>query len=115
MNNLVGILKKYIVLLIIWSAIEIIWVLVQPIFWEYFAELNDLETFRLINSLHHYVGYLCRFIIAIFLLTDFTKHNLNHKLLTFVTTLFYPLLGVVIFALLLMNKSKNKASTQHRL
>lgn len=113
MKNLLEILKKYIVLLVIWSAIGIVWAFVQPMFLgQNLADVSDLETYSLINSLPNYLGYLIRFIIAILLLADFKKYNLNHKVLTFVVTLFYPLLGVVIFALLLMGKSENKAGTQ---
>ena len=116
MKNLLGILKKYIVLLAIWSAIGIVWAFVQPLFLgQNISDINDFETYSLVNSLPSYLGYLIRFAIAILLLVDFKKYNLNHKVLTFVATLFYPLLGVVIFALLLMGKSENKASTQQGL
>ena len=111
MNSLLKILNKYIILLILWSIIGMVWIYIQPILIrkEIFSS-SDFESYSFINYLPTYIEYLIRLVIVFFIAIDFKKHKLNHIILTCIATLFYPLLGIVILSLLLMEKWNNKAS-----
>ncbi len=111
MNRLLKILNKYIVLLILWSIVSMAWIYIQPIFMRKgILSSTDFESYSLINSLPTYIDYIIRIIIVILLAIDFKRHKLNYIVLTCIATLFYPLLGIVILSLLLIEKRKEKAS-----
>ena len=111
MNRLLKILNKYIVLLILWSIVSMTWIYVQPIFMRKgMLSSSNFESYSLINSLPTYIDYIIRIIIVILIAIDFKKHKLNYVVLTCIATLFYPLLGIVILSLLLIEKWKEKAS-----
>ena len=110
MNRLLKILIKYIVLLVLWSFIGMAWIYIQPIIMKKgILNSTDFESYSFINSLPTYIDYLIRLVIVILIAMDFKKYNLNHIVLTCIATLFYPLLGIVILSLLLIEKWKNKA------
>ncbi len=110
MNRLLKILNKYIILLILWSIIGMAWIYIQPIIMRKgILSANDFESYSFINSLPTYFDYVIRIIIVILMGIDLKKHKLNHIVLTCFATLFYPLLGIVILSLLLMDKWKDKA------
>lgn len=73
-------------------------------------DINDHETYTLVDSIPGYINYLIRLIIIILLIVDFKKENLKHIVLTCIAAWFYPLLGVVILSLLLLEKWQIKAS-----
>ena len=101
------ILNKYIVLLILWSIVSMAWIYIQPIFMRKgILSSTDFESYSLINSLPTYIDYIIRIIIVILLAIDFKRHKLNYIVLTCIATLFYPLLGIVILSLLLIEKRK---------
>jgi hypothetical protein len=106
MTNLLKVLNKYIILLIISSLFGMPWFYVRHLIFDF----NDHETFNLIDSIPGYINYLIRLIIIILLIIDFRKENLKYIVLTCIATLFYPLLGIVILSLLLLEKKKEKAS-----
>jgi hypothetical protein len=106
MNKLLKILNKYIALLIVSSLFSIVW---QYVISDIFAS-NDFELFNSIKSISKYVDYFIRIIITVLLIFDFKKHKLNHIILTCISALVYPLLGIVILSLLLLEKWKEKAS-----
>ena len=111
MNRLLKILNKYIILLILWSIVSMSWIYIQPIFMRNgMLNTTDFESYSLINSLPTYIDYLIRIVIVILIAKDFKKHKLNYIVLTCIASLFYPLLGVVILSLLLIEKWKEKAS-----
>ena len=111
MNRLLKILNKYIVLLILWSIVSMTWIYIQPIFMRKgMLSTTDFESYSLINSLPTYIDYIIRIIIVILIAIDIKKHKLNYVILTCIATLFYPLLGIVILSLLLIEKWKEKAS-----
>ena len=111
MSELLRILNKYIVLLIIWSIVGMTWFYIQPFIMRKALEsTTDLAlSFSNVNALPTYIDYLIRVIIAICIVIDFKKHKLNFVLLTCVASLFYPLLGMVILALLFIEKRKENA------
>ena len=105
MNRLLKILKKYIALLIVSSLFGIVWIyVISDIFTS-----NDFELFNSIKSISKYVDYFIRIIITVLLIFDFKKHKLNNIILTCISALIYPLLGIVILSLLLLEKWKEKA------
>ena len=106
MNRLLKILNKYIALLIVSSLFGIVW---QYVLNDILIS-NDFELFNSMKSISKYVDYLIRIIITIILIFDFRKYKLNHIILTSITVLIYPLLGIVILSLLLLEKWKEKAS-----
>lgn len=111
MNRLLKILNKYIVLLILWSIVSMAWIYIQPFFLRKgMLSTTDFESHSLINSLPTYIDYIIRIIIVVLIAIDLKKHNLNFVVLTCIATLFYPLLGIVILSLLLIEKWKEKAS-----
>ncbi len=105
MTDLLKVLNKYIILLIVSFLFGMPWFYVRHLLFD----LNNHETFTLIDSIPSYVNYLIRLIIIIFLIIDFRKENLKYIVLTCIATLFYPLLGVVILSLLLLEKRKENA------
>ncbi len=111
MNKLLKILNKYIVLLILWSIIGMVWIYIQPILMRKgMLSTSDFESYSFINSLQTYIDYLIRIIIVALIIIDFKKYKLNYILLSAFATLFYPLLGIVILSLLLIEKWKENAS-----
>ncbi|MCK4662932.1 MAG: hypothetical protein KAT68_08710 [Bacteroidales bacterium] len=106
MNNLLKILNKYFILLIVTSLFGMPWIYVRHLIFD----LNNHETYKLIDALPSYINYLIRLIIIVLLIIDFKKENLKYVVLTCIATLFYPLLGVVILSLLLLEKGKEPAS-----
>jgi hypothetical protein len=111
MNNFLQILNKYIVLLILSSIVGIISIHIQPILMrKVILSLNDFESYSFINSLSKYIEYLIKVIVVILIAIDFKKYKLNHIVLACVSSLFYPLLGIVILSLLLIKKGDKKVS-----
>ncbi|WP_319502080.1 hypothetical protein [uncultured Draconibacterium sp.] len=106
MTDLLKVLNKYIILLIISSLFGMPWFYVQNLLFD----ISNHETYALASSIPNYVTYLIRLIIIILLIIDFRKENLKNIVLTCIATLFFPMLGVVILSLLILEKGKEKAS-----
>lgn len=65
-----------------------------------------------IDSIPTFVSYFFKIIIIIFLISDFKKENLKNLVLTCIAAFFYPLLGVTIFAILMIQKERSSAGVQ---
>ncbi|WP_321282130.1 hypothetical protein [Marinifilum fragile] len=102
MNKLMKVLNKYIVLFIVSALFGMPWIYVRHLMFD----MTNHETFNLVDSIPGYVNYLIRLIVIVLLIIDFRKQKLKHVVLTCIATLFYPLLGVVVFALLMLEKEK---------
>lgn len=102
MSSLLKILNKYIILMIISSLFGMPWFYVQNLL----SDMSNDETYALVHYIPNVVNYLIRLIILILLIIDFRKMNLKYIVLTSIATLFYPLLGVVILSLLILEKEK---------
>ncbi len=105
MSDILKILNKYIILLIVSSLFGMPWFYVQNLLFD----ISNHETYALVSSIPNYVNYLIRLIIIGLLIFDFRKEGLKYIVLTCIATLFYPMLGLVILSLLLIEKGK-KAS-----
>ena len=106
MTDLMRMLNKYIILLIVSYLFGMPWFYVRRLLFDF----NNYETYTLLNSIPHYVNYLIRLIIIVLLIIDFRSEKLNYIVLTCIATLFYPLLGIVIFSILLLEKWTKKAN-----
>ena len=105
MTKFLKVLNKYVILLIISSLFGMPWLYVRHLIFD----MNNYETYNLLDAIPGYINYLVRLVIIILLIIDFRKENLRYLVLTCVATLFYPVLGVVILSLLLLEKGKEKA------
>ena len=56
------------------------------------------------------VEYVIRLIVIVLLIIDFKKNNLKNVILACISTLFFPLLGIVIFSILLIESERKKAN-----
>jgi len=108
MKELIKILNKYIILLIVSFLLET--------FWSYFIQYIIYYNYQsvLIDSyLSSYIGYiptiiqlLIKITITVLIIIDLKKENLRHIVLTSIATFCYPLLGIVIFSILLLEKKR---------
>ncbi len=95
-------LLKYIILIIIDSIIFI------P--WGGILGFSDDKVFKNLDNVQTFGDYAIRVITLIFLIIDFKKANLKYVFLACISSLFYPLLGIIVFALLFLEKeNKNKS------
>lgn len=91
-------LTKYIILLIINYFIFI------P--WNYFFIITEHKSFESLIKFQTFSDYGVRIIITILLAIDFNKLKLKYALLACISSLFYPLLGIIVFSLLFLEKEK---------
>jgi len=103
MNHFIQRITKYVVLLII-SAIF-------GIPWFYFRHsILPFGSFdRVIDAIPSFVDYLIRLVIIVLLIVDFKKENLKNIVLTCISALFLPILGILLFSILLIEKEKASA------
>lgn len=100
MNKFIKTLNKYVILLLVVSIFGMPWFYLRS--WIY--EIYPPGSF--VDSIPGIVGYLIRIIVIILLITDFKKYNLKNVLISCVSALFFPLLGIVIFAIMYLEKEK---------
>ena len=103
MNNYIRKLRKYIIVLIIETLFG------YP--WTYFLYLLNIDTLsnKNIQSVPNIADLFIKVIVIIFLVIDFKKENLKNIILTCIAAICYPLLGIVIFSILLIEKDKASA------
>jgi len=104
MSKLLKVLNKYIIVLIVLALFGMPWIYVRHLMFD----MTNHETFNLVDSIPGYVNYLIRLIVIVLLIIDFRKEKLKHVMLACVAALFYPLLGIVVFALLMLEKEKER-------
>lgn len=100
-SRLIKPLTKYIVLTIIQSITFLPWNMV--------LDFSNEKTFHLLNDFQTYADYFVKIMTVIFIFIDFKKEKLPYITLACISSLFYPFLGMVIFALLFLER-ENKAS-----
>lgn len=106
MNQYLTATKKYILLLLIGSIFEFIWFYLLPML------LGEIENplFLTISPAGDYFWFTIKIIMVILLFADFQKREFKHYWPTFLCTLFYPLLGLVVFSILLLKDDGNKSA-----
>jgi len=98
MNNFIKIINKYIILLIVVSLFGIPWWYLRMwLFTDYLAD-------SFIYWIPNLVDYIIRFIIIVLLILDFRKYKLKNVVISCISSLFIPFLGIVIFLILYIQK-----------
>ena len=98
-------INKYIILLIISSVFGMPWFYLKYLLFEYQGPDSIIE------SIPTFVDYAIRLVVIILLIIDFNKEKLKYIVLTCITALFYPLLGIVIYIILLIQKQRINESS----
>lgn len=96
-------INKYIALMIFYSLLFAPWALIFDIF--------NPAVFQNIGDIQEYGDYMVRLLIIVFLIFDFKKEKLNYVMLACISSLFYPLLGIIIFGLLYLEKQTQASNT----
>jgi len=104
MRDFIKKINKYVILMIISSLFGMPWFYFRHLIFEY----NGPDT--IIESIPTFIDYAIRLIVIILLIIDFKKENLKNIVLTCFATLFFPLLGIVIFSILLIESNRQKSS-----
>ena len=68
----------------------------------------------IIESIPSIIDYLIKLTVIVLLIIDFKKEQLKNIVLTCIAAFLYPLLGIVIFAIMLIDKER-KASAQQKI
>jgi hypothetical protein len=95
-------LIKYIILIIINSIIF------AP--WGFILDFSDDKVFENLGNFQTFGDYAIRVATMLFLAIDFKKANLNYAFLACLSSLFYPLLGIIVFSLLFLEKEKQASA-----
>lgn len=74
--------------------------------WAQLFRILDHITWEELDQLQTLGDYLLRIVTVIFLLLDCKKAKVNYTLFVCLAGLFYPLLGVVLFALLFLEQQQ---------
>jgi hypothetical protein len=108
MTELLKKLNKYIILLIISSLFGMPWIYLKYSLFEY----NGPDS--IIESIPTIIDYLIKLTVIVLLIIDFKKEQLKNIVLTCIAAFLYPLLGIVIFAIMIIDKER-KASAQQKI
>ncbi len=100
MTELLKKLNKYIILLIISALFGMPWIYLKYYLFDY----NGPDS--IIESIPTIINYLIKLIVIVLLIIDFRKEKLKNIIITCIAALFYPLLGIVIYAILLIDNEK---------
>jgi len=112
MKELLKKLNKYIILLIVHSILGMSWIYISIFLNVKFPNINDESSLRtILNFIPNIFDYLIRLIIIVLIIIDFRRENLRYAVLASVAAFFYPLLGILIFSLLFLEKQTIKANT----
>jgi hypothetical protein len=96
------VLNKYIIVLLISSLFGMPWMYLKHLLFD----LTQQDIYSIVDTIPGYANYLIRLIIILLLLVDFKREKLKSVWVACLSSLFYPLLGVVIFGLLYIEKNK---------
>jgi len=108
MKELIKTLNKYIILLIVSSLFGMPWFYIKNLIYSNYPNILSVS-YSFYDYIPTILDYLIRITILILIIIDFKKENLKNVLLTSIATFFYPLLGIMIFSILLLEKQKSKA------
>jgi len=105
MKKLIKTLNKYIILLIVSSLFGIPWFYIKNLLYSNYPNLISVS-----YSYYDYIPTIAEFLIktaiTILIIIDCKKENLSNVILTAIATFCFPLLGIVIFSILLLEKQK---------
>lgn len=97
MKEYIRTINKYVILLIIETLFSMFGIYIS---FRLFG-VSDFENIRVVPVL---VDYLIRLVIIVLLIFDSMKYKLKYTFVSCVAALFYPLLGIVVFSVLMISK-----------
>lgn len=103
MEGFIAKINKYVILLIVSSLFGMPWFYVKVLI----SSPPMYHEYSLLNYIPTFVDYSIRLIVLILLIVDFKKEELSYVVMTCIAALFFPLLGIVIFGILLIEKNRN--------
>ncbi|GET23008.1 hypothetical protein CLV93_11630 [Prolixibacter denitrificans] len=104
MKDFIKKINKYVILMIVSSLFGMPWFYFRHLIFEY----NGPDS--IIESIPTFVDYAIRLTVIILLVIDFKTENLKNVVLTCIAAFFFPLLGIVIFSILLIESNRQKTS-----
>ncbi|MGE0088536.1 MAG: hypothetical protein AB7S50_03570 [Bacteroidales bacterium] len=104
MKDFIKKINKYIILLIVSSLFGMPWFYFRHLIFKYNGPDSVIESIPL------FIDYAIRLAVICLLIIDFKKEHIKNVGLTCIAALFYPLLGIVIFSILLIENNRQKAS-----
>ena len=108
MNKFIKILNKYIILIIIQSLFGMPWHHIRSLLTKTYNYCPNPDSINYIDYIPSAVNFLIRIISIMLLIIDFKKYKLRGVIFACIAALFFPLLGVVIFAVLLLLEEKKE-------
>lgn len=102
------ILNKYVILLIFSSLFGTCLFYLRMFLYSKFPNLIS-DSYWFYNNIPEIVDFLIKITITVLIVIDCRKEKLRNVILTAIATFFYPLLGIVIFSIMLFEKQKIKA------
>ena len=106
MTPLLKILLKYIIILIISSILNTF----SFFSFTFYRELLGFDNLDIIQSIPTYIDYLVRILIVILLAIDIKREKIKFVWLICIAGFFYSLLGILIFALMYLEKKQKEVS-----
>ena len=108
MKEIMKILNKYVILLIVSSLFGTPLFYLRMLLYSKFPNLIS-ESYSFYNNIPTIAEFLIKITITILIVIDCKKENLRNVIMTAIATFFFPLLGIVIFSIMLFEKQKIKA------
>jgi hypothetical protein len=108
MKELIKTLNKYVILLIVSSLFGMPWFYIKNLLYSNYPNLISV-TYSFYDNIPTIAEFLIKIAITILIIIDCKKENLSNVILTAIATFCFPLLGIVIFSILLLEKQKIKA------
>jgi len=104
MTEFVKTINKYVILLIVSSLFGVPWLYFRLLIFE------DFRSDSIVSYIPTILDYSIRLVTIVLLIIDFKRYNLKNVVLSCIGALFFPLLGIVVFVIILLGQEKNKAS-----
>jgi|GEM_PF-1133731 len=110
MKELIRTLNKYVILLIVSSLFGMPWFYIKNLIYSNYPNIMRLSySYSFFDYIPTIAEFLIKIAITILIIIDCKKEKLNNVILISIATFCFPLLGIVIFSILLLEKQKIKA------
>jgi hypothetical protein len=110
MKELIRTLNKYVILLIVSSIFGMPWFYIKNLIFSNYPNIMIVSySYSFFDYIPTIAEFLIKITIMVLIIIDCRKENLSNVILTSIATFCYPLLGIVIFSILLLEKQKIKA------
>jgi len=110
MEELIKTLNKYVILLIVSYLFGMPWIYIRNLLYgNSIITIGESYTNFFIDSIPNIVDFLIRIAVTVLIIIDCRKENLRNVTLTSIAAFCFPLLGVVIFSILILEKQNIKA------